>query len=65
MWKSFRPLLIAKLSCAQNNHPYITMIRHFISSNWEMKKYCLQAHYLPEDHTAVNILVVLSETLQQ
>ena len=41
------------------------MIRHFISSNWEMKKYCLQAHYLPEDHTAVNILVVLSETLQQ
>ena len=30
-----------------------------------MKSYCLQTHYLPEDHIAVNISEMFSETLQQ
>ena len=43
--------------------PYITMTCHLIDSNWEMKSYCLQSHYLPEDRTAaVNISEVLSKT---
>ena len=45
--------------------PYITLTCHFIDSNWVIKTYCLQTHYLPEDHTAINISEVLAETLQQ
>ena len=44
--------------------PYITLTCHFIDSNWVIKTYCLQTHYLPEDHTAINISEVLAETLQ-
>jgi len=44
---------------------YITMTCHFIESNWEVESYCLQSHYLPEDHAAVNISEVLAETFQQ
>ena len=44
--------------------PYITLSCHFIDSNWVIKTYCLQTHYLLEDHTAINISEVLAETLQ-
>ena len=45
--------------------PYITLTCHFIDRSWELKSLCLQTHYIPEDHTAENISVVLAETLQQ
>ena len=45
--------------------PYITFTTHFIDSSWELKSFCLQTHYIPEDHTAANIAEVLEETLQQ
>ena len=45
--------------------PYITFTTHYIDSNWELKSYCLQTHYLPQDHTGENIAGVLEETLQQ
>ena len=44
--------------------PYITLTCHAINQEWELKSYCLQMHYLPQDHTAVNIKEVLTETLQ-
>ena len=31
--------------------PYITFTTHLIDSSWDLKSYCLQTHYLPEDHT--------------
>ena len=45
--------------------PYITFTVHFNNGSWELKSYCLQTHYLPEDHTGTNIAEVLEETLQQ
>ena len=45
--------------------PYITLTCHAISQQWELKSYCLQTHYLPQDHTAVNIKDVLLETLHE
>ena len=44
--------------------PYITLTCHAINQQWELKSYCLQTNYLPQDHTAVNIKEVLNETLQ-
>ena len=44
--------------------PYITFTIHFINHYWELKSYCLQMHYLPQDHNATNIKEVLTETLE-
>ena len=44
--------------------PYITFTCHFINRYWELKSYCLQTHYLCQDHNATNIKEVLTETLQ-
>ena len=44
--------------------PYITFTCHFINQHWELKPYCLQTHYLPQDHNATDIKEVLTETLQ-
>ena len=38
---------------------------HHFSQQWELKSYCLQTHYLPQDHTAVNIKDVLLETVHE
>ena len=44
--------------------PYITFTCHFIDQHWELKSYCLQMHYLPQDHNATSIKEVLTETLE-
>ena len=44
--------------------PCITFACHFIDQHWELKSYCLQTHYLPQDHNATNIKEVLTETLE-
>ena len=46
------------------NDPYLTFTCHFIDRNWELQSFCLQTHYMPEDHTADNIQEALSDTLQ-
>ena len=57
--------MTTNLWTSASGDPYITLTCNFIDSNWKIKGYCLQTHYLPKDHTAVNISEVLSETLQQ
>ena len=44
--------------------PYITFTCNFIDQHWELKSYCLQMHYLPQDHNATNIKEVLTEILK-
>jgi len=36
-------------------HPYLTLSVHFISSNWDLKSFCLDTAALYEDHTGQNI----------
>ena len=36
-------------------HPYLTLTVHFITSNWELKSYCLDTTTMYEDHTGQNI----------
>ena len=45
--------------------PYITYTCHFINSKWEMQSFCLQTHFIPQDHTGENIKEALSATLLQ
>ena len=35
--------------------PYLSYTVHFLDNEWKLKSHCLQALYLPEDHTADNI----------
>ena len=36
-------------------HPYLTLSVHFISTNWDLKSFCLDTAVLYEDHTGRNI----------
>ena len=38
-----------------SHHPYLTLTVHFITSNWELKSYCLDTTAMYEDHTGQNI----------
>jgi len=46
-------------------HPYLTFTCHFIDCSWELQSLCLRTHYMPEDHTAVNIQEALAATLDE
>ena len=45
--------------------PHLTFTCHFIHCAWELQSLCLRTHYVPEDHTAVNIQEALTATLDQ
>ena len=45
--------------------PYFTYTCHFIDHQWEVQSFCLQTHYLPQDHTGENSKEALSDTLLQ
>ena len=47
-------------SFAGKLEPYFAVTVHYINKEWELKSYCLNTLFLPQDHTGVNI----SETLQ-
>ena len=43
--------------------PYISFTVHFLDSNWKLQSRCLQTAFMPEDHTADNIVVALTDVL--
>ena len=43
--------------------PYLSYTIHYVNTKWELKSYCLQAHYTPEDHTSMNLQDALTQTL--
>ncbi len=43
-------------SSGGSGEPYISFTVHFLSPDWELKSFCLEAVFFPEDHTADNIL---------
>ena len=45
--------------------PYISYSVHFIDRCWRLKSYCLQTHFIPEDHTGANIKDHLLESLSR
>jgi len=44
--------------------PYLAVIIHFIDKEWELQLYCLQTTFVPEDHTADNLVTVLQGVLE-
>jgi len=44
--------------------PYLAVTIHFIDKEWELQSYCLQITFVPEDHTADNLMVVLQGVLE-
>ena len=45
--------------------PYICYTIHYIDRDWNMCSKCLQTHYMPEAHTAVNLQEALTASLGQ
>ena len=44
--------------------PYLAVTIHFIDKEWELQSYCQQTTFVPEDHTADNLVVVLQGVLE-
>ena len=40
---------------SETGQPFLSYTVHFIDNEWKLRTYCLQALYLPVDHTASNI----------
>jgi len=47
------------------SEPYLSFTIHYVDTNWDLQSHCLQAHYMPEDHTDVQLQDALSVTLEQ
>ena len=43
--------------------PYMTYTVHFIDQEWNLKSWCLQTLFVPQDHDADNLADVMVETL--
>lgn len=52
-------------SNGSSGEPYISFTVHFLSPEWELKSYCLETHFFPEDHTADNIIEFFENMLQE
>ena len=46
------------------SEPYLSYTIHYIDKNWNMCSRCLQTHYMPEAHTAVNLQEALTSSLE-
>ena len=44
--------------------PYLGVTAHFIDKNWQLQSYCLQTTFVPENHTADNLVMVLQSVLE-
>ena len=47
------------------SEPYLSYTIHYIDKNWNMCCKCIQTHYMPEAHTAVNLQEALTSSLEQ
>uniref|UniRef100_A0A1X7VK75 DUF659 domain-containing protein n=1 Tax=Amphimedon queenslandica TaxID=400682 RepID=A0A1X7VK75_AMPQE len=45
--------------------PYLSYTVHYIDNNWVLQSHCLQAHFMPESHTGINLQDAFLSTLQQ
>lgn len=55
----------ADLWSSCTSEPYLCFTIHYVDTQWNLQTHCLQAHYLPEDHTGVQLQDALSVTLEQ
>ena len=55
----------ADLWSSCTSEPYLSFTVHYIDTNWDLQTHCLQAHYMPEDHTGVQLQDALTVTLEQ
>ena len=44
--------------------PYLAMTVHFVDNEWVLQSYCLQTLFVPENHTAENLVPVLQGVLE-
>ena len=47
------------------SEPYLCFMIHYVDTQWNSQTHCLQAHYLPEDHTGAQLQDASSVTLEQ
>ena len=52
------------LRSSASMEPYLSFSIHFIDHSWNLKSFCLQSQFMPEDHTGVNISESITEIVQ-
>ena len=45
--------------------PYLSYTVHYVSDEWVLQSHCLQAHFMPERHTGINLQDAFLSTLQE
>ena len=50
---------------ANNMTPYLSLTAHFLTSDWQLRAYCLRTIYMPEAHTGENIASMLRAILKE
>ena len=43
--------------------PYLSYTVHFVDSDWKLQSRCLQTEFMPQDHTADNLSVAMTDIL--
>ena len=49
---------------SSTSEPYMSYTVHYLDNDWSLQTRCLQTLYAPENHTAMNLSAVMTETLQ-
>ena len=44
--------------------PYLAVTVHYVNEEWQLQSHCLQTVFVPEDHTAENLALVLQGVLE-
>ena len=55
----------ADLWSSCTTQPYMCLTVHYIDSKWVLQSHCLQAHYIPEDHTGQQLQDALGISLDE
>ena len=50
-------------SCTSD--PYLSLTVHYIDTEWNLQSHCLQANYMPEDHTGEQLQDALSTSFNE
>ena len=49
------------LQSSLTSDPYLCITIHYVDSGWKSQSHCLQANYMPEDHTGEHLQDVISK----
>jgi hypothetical protein len=56
--------LTSDLWSSRTSDPYMSLTVHYIDSKWNLKAWCLETHFTPEDHNAQNLAEAMKQLME-